>query len=212
MKKNYYQLSINEMLSVVAGDNLPEVVVASSYSRVYGMNYNTWYWANFGFLQNSQTGPRSTEVFDGESGSLGGGGGSSAGLSIDQSLKDDLFNLSTAFGLAAGSFEVTISSIELFLSDPVNKALFKRIGIGLGAIGVITGAISVVSTLESKNWDITALTWQEQVDLGILALGMVTVGAAIVGLGSLGGWIGFGIASGGLGWSIYRETPQGRGN
>ena len=44
-----HKLSNDEMKSVIAGTDLTPVEVSSSYSRVYGMNYNSWYmsiWAS----------------------------------------------------------------------------------------------------------------------------------------------------------------------
>ncbi len=50
------------MKSVLAGDNLPEVIVSSSYSKVHGINFAMWSYLN-GFLPH---------VYDGGGGSGGG--------------------------------------------------------------------------------------------------------------------------------------------
>lgn len=200
MKKDYYKLSVNEMLSVVAGDNLPEVVVASSYSRVYGMNYNTWYWANFGFLQSFQIGGTHNgevqNIIEGEGGTTGGGGG---GSSTSTSLQNDLQNLATALGLAGASFELTIASVEAFISDPVNRELFKRVGNSLGVIGLLTGGYDLLLDLESKNWDPNNFTAENWVDILAVILGVAT----LVSGGAIFTFVASSLA---FGWSIYKAN------
>lgn len=202
MKETFYKLSQTEMLSVIAGDMLPEVVVYSSYSRVFGMNYSAWLLTNQNLFQNHTVSPQGKSFGDTYSGS---GGGSSLGSGISDALRNDLLNLSDALNLSSSTLELTTESVQQFFNHPANRALFSRIGNALGGVGVITGAISVYNTLVAKNWTFSALTTEERIDVIMLIAGIGSLAIGLFFAGSLG-IAGFTLVAAQWGWGIYRSA------
>ncbi|MBR2647402.1 MAG: hypothetical protein IKD55_01055 [Sediminibacterium sp.] len=208
-----HKLSNDEMKSVIAGTDLTPVEVSSSYSRVYGMNYNSWYMLNMGFLTYTLGGSGSSSGSEGQGKTLegelfqGGSGYMSAEMTA---LRNDLLNLATAVGLGAGAIEIVNLSVEALFSDPINQQIISRIGTTVGILGVVTNGISIVTKLNSVGWDFSQLSAADWVDLSFLTIGAITLAIPLLLPGvtiSAGAGLAIGVTS--LGWSIYRAAnPQ----
>lgn len=190
-------LEKDEMKQFIAGDVLPEVIVSSSYTKVWGMNYQMWQIYNSALtIANLSI----IQPYDGgmNEGGGGGGGGLGGALPTDASTYDDMTTLLDILGYGTTSFSLSFDAIETMFQNPNNILKIEGIAKRLGLLGFALGISTAINNYQANGY----LTDGDKINLAFTFAGLLALSPLVApGLG-----LGIGIA--GLFTSLYYQNPN----
>ena len=170
-------LGRTEMKAIMAGDDLGEVVVHSSYSKVWGTNYSTWLMYNYSV--EWQVTPGVVQVPDSGNGG-GGGGGMQSDTSIFQHFLEGL-------GIGLGTNSLTQDAMNLLLDE---ASMLSRIARVTGIAGLATSAISVI--VKGFTTGVESFTINDWLTIGLVVAGGIALAYGAGTAGIIIGLIGLG--------------------
>ena len=168
------------MKTGLAGDNLPEVIVSSSYSKVHGINNAMWLYLN-GFLPH---------VYDGGGGGVGweqlpyvdcntgGGGGNTSWFSNPvNEFKDAIGLMFSTKGFTLDGAKAIMDVTKTIATNPgllkVMKGACTYVGLGIDVVGILDKGIN-------NGWD--TLDTSDKLTISAIAL---TIGGLIFSAGPI---------------------------
>jgi hypothetical protein len=187
------QLAREEMKSYFAGDDLPEVIVYSSYTKYWHMNYYSWSMI-FPFGIGGGALPKSI----GDEIIYGGGGGfaPSTNPEDNSSFVKDFNKFLSALSLMSDTQGLTFDTIHAFFSDTANIGLLKNLAKHATILGVGLSFLEVID--HAYTGGLGSLTVGDAITFSLGVLSIIAL------LPSIGATFGITVGVAGLGYDMYK--------